>query len=275
MAGSLTAAEVARFQSEGHLSPYRAMSAEAAAGCAAKIAEYETILGEDPQRYFKIKAHIAAPWMIELAKNKAILDAVESLIGPDILLFGSSLFAKRANDTRFVSWHQDSAYYGLDPHDEVTVWVAFTPSTKQNGCLRVLPGSHIGPDRTHEETYDPQNLLARGQSIQGVEDDRAVYMELEAGEFSIHHERTVHGSLANMSGEPRIGLAFFYMPAATRSTIGRRSALPVRGEDRHGHWDMDPLPKRDLDPDTIAVLKAVWAQYQDRSVSQAAAVAPH
>jgi len=275
MAGSLTPTQVAQFEGEGHLSPFRAMSAADAAACAATISDYEKALGEDPQRYFKIKAHIAAPWMVELAKNKAILDAVESLIGPDILLFGSSLFAKRANDTRFVSWHQDSAYYGLDPHSEVTVWVAFTPSRKENGCLRVLPGSHRGPDRTHNETYDPQNLLARGQSINDVDEDRAVYMELDAGEFSIHHERTVHGSLANLSGQPRMGLAFFYMPAATRSTLGRRSALPVRGEDRHGYWDMDPLPKRDLDPDTIAVLKAVWAQYQDRAVKQASTVAPH
>ncbi len=275
MAGSLTEEEVMRFQAEGHLSPCRAMSEEEANQCAAKIAEYEEILGEDPQRYFKIKAHIAAPWMVNLAKNKAILDAVESLIGPDILLFGSSLFAKRQNDKRFVSWHQDSAYYGLDPHDEVTVWVAFTPSRKENGCLRVLPGSHIGPDRTHEETYDPQNLLARGQSIQDVDEERAAYMELDAGEFSIHHERTVHGSLANLSGQPRMGLAFFYMPAATRSTLGRRTALSVRGEDRYGHWDADPLPKHDLDPDTIAVLKEVWLQYQDRAVNQASTVAAH
>jgi len=275
MSGKLTEAEVAQFRELGYLYPYRAMTPEAAAGCAAKLAEYERILGEDPQRYFKIKAHIAAPWMVDLARNPAILDAVESLIGPNILLFGSSLFAKRAKDSRFVSWHQDSAYYGLDPHDEVTVWVAFTPSRKANGCLRVLPGSHKGPDRTHEETYDPENLLARGQTITDVDDDASVYMELEAGEFSIHHERTVHGSLGNQSGEPRIGLAFFYMPAATRSTLGRRTALLVRGEDRHGHWDADPLPKRDLDPETIEILKAAWAQYQDRAVKQASAVPPH
>ncbi len=275
MAGALSDAEVRKFEEEGYLFPYRALSAEDAAACAGKLADYERILGEDPQRYFKIKAHIAAPWMVELARNKAILDVVESLIGPDIMLFGSSLFAKRAKDSRFVSWHQDSAYYGLDPHNEVTVWVAFTPSRKSNGCLRVIPGSHRGPDKSHEETYDPENLLARGQTIRDIDDDQSVYMELEAGEFSVHHERSVHGSLGNQSGEPRIGLAFFYMPAATRSTIGRRPALLVRGEDRFKHWDEDVLPTRDLDPKTLEILKAAWASYQDRAVKQAAAVEPH
>lgn len=275
MTNALSEADIRKFRQDGYLFPYRALTPEDAGACALKFAEYERLLGEDPQRYFKIKAHIAAPWMVELAQSPAILDVVEQLIGPDIMLFGSSLFAKRAKDSRFVSWHQDSAYYGLDPHEEVTVWVAFTPSKKSNGCLRVIPGSHRGPDKSHEETYDPENLLARGQTIQDVQEDQSVYMELEAGEFSIHHERSVHGSLGNLSGEPRIGLAFFYMPAKTKSTIGRRPALLVRGEDRFGHWDKDVLPERELDPRTLEILKAAWASYQDQAVKQAAAVEPH
>ena len=174
MAGVLSSEDVERFKRDGCLFPYRAMTPEAAQGCADKLATYERILGEDPQQYFKIKAHLAAPWMVELARIPAILDVDESLIGPDILLFGSSLFAKRPNDSRFVSWHQDSAYYGLDPHQEVTEWVEFTPSSKAHGCRRVMPGTPRGPDRSPEETYNPENMPARGQPITALDTGASV-----------------------------------------------------------------------------------------------------
>ena len=270
MTGSLTAEQVAHFKEQGYLFPKRAIGAAEAETHRAMLDHYETVLGVEPQTYLKIKAHVAAPWIVELARNEAILDAVESLIGEDILLFGTSLFSKKGDDPRFVSWHQDSAYYGLDPHEEVTAWVALTPSTRANGCMRVMPGSNNGPDLNHDETYDPQNLLGRGQTIHGLDDDRAVYMELEAGEFSLHQERTAHSSLANETDGPRVGVAYFYMPAHVKSTIGRRGALLMRGADRFGHWDTDPLPKEDLDPDCMAYLKDMWARYRSTDVAQEA-----
>jgi len=270
MTGSLSANEIAKFEELGYLHPKRAIDAEQAEVFRALLDHYETVLGVEPQTYLKIKAHVAAPWIIDLARNEAILDTVESLIGEDILLFGTSLFSKKGNDPRFVSWHQDSAYYGLDPHDEVTAWVALTPANRNNGGMRVMPGSHKGPDLMHDETYDPQNLLARGQTIRGLDEDRAEFMELEAGEFSLHHERTAHSSLANDTDFPRVGIAYFYMPAHCKSTIGRNSALLMRGHDRHGHWDEDPIPKEDLDPACMAFLKDMWARYQDTVVAQEA-----
>ncbi|WP_431855202.1 phytanoyl-CoA dioxygenase family protein [Azospirillum sp.] len=270
MNGSLTDEQIQSFQREGYLAPLRAISAEDAAGYCRRIAEYEAQTGQEAQKRLKIKAHLAYPWMVELSRNPAIVNAVRSLIGDDILLFGSSLFAKNGRDVRYVSWHQDSAYYGLDPHEEVTVWVAFTPSNRSNGCLRVIPKSHLGPDLQHEETYDANNLLARGQTIRGIDETQAVDLELEPGEFSIHHERTVHGSLPNPSPDRRIGLAFFYMPAHVRSTLGRRAALPIAGTDAYGHWDRDPEPRFDLDPESLDFLDRVWGQYRDESVLQAA-----
>ena len=270
MAGSLSAKEIEKFKELGYLYPKPAIDGEQAETFRMLLDHYETVLGVEPQTYLKIKAHVAAPWIIELARNEAILNAVESLIGADILLFGASLFSKKGNDPRFVSWHQDSAYYGLDPHDEVTAWVALTPANRDNGCMRVIPGSHLGPDLVHDETYDPQNLLARGQTIRGLDEDGAEFMELEAGEFSLHHERTAHGSLANETNLPRVGIAFFYIPTHCTSTIGRRSALPMRGQDRHGHWDQDPIPQKDLDPTCMAFLKDMWTRYQDAVVAQEA-----
>ncbi len=271
MTASLTREQVKEFEANGYFLKGRAITADHALECRHRIEALEAELGEDCNVRMKIKAHVVAPWMVDLARHPAILDAVESLIGPDILLFGSSMFAKSAASDKFVSWHQDSAYYGLDPADSITVWLAFTPSNKGNGCLRVLPASHLGAEYEHEETYDPKNLLARGQTISGINDADAVDLELEPGEFSMHHVRTAHGSLGNPSDDRRIGLAFFYIGAHVRSTLGRRTALLVRGKDVHGNWDKDPLPRRDLDPETLKFLTDMWERYQSPEIKQAAA----
>jgi len=270
MAGSLTQAQVEHFRREGYAFPFDAIPAAEAASYVAKLDSYDAILGEEAQKQLKIKAHVAAPWIVGLARNKNILDAVESLIGPDILLFGTSMFSKKARDVRFVSWHQDAAYYGLDPQQEVTCWVGMTDADTENGCMRVIPGSHLGADAVHDETYDPQNMLGRGQTIRDIDDGKAVYMPVKAGQFSMHHERTIHGSMPNPSDRRRVGISFFYMPAHVRSTIGRRTATLVRGADKYGHWDPEPTPKTDLDPVCMEFLRQSWSRYRDPDMPQAA-----
>jgi len=270
MAGSLTQAQVEHFRREGYAFPFDAIPAAEAASYVAKLDSYDAILGTEAQKQLKIKAHVAAPWIVALARNKNILDAVESVIGPDILLFGTSMFSKKARDVRFVSWHQDAAYYGLDPQQEVTCWVGLTDADTENGCMRVMPGSHLGADAVHDETYDPQNMLGRGQTIRGIDDSKAVYMPVKAGQFSMHHERTIHGSMPNPSDRRRVGISFFYMPTHVRSTIGRRTATLVRGTDKYGHWDPEPMPKTDLDPVCMEFLRQSWSRYRDPDVAQAA-----
>lgn len=270
MGKSLSEAEIAQFRREGWIAPLRAIPAEEAAACAARIEAYEAHVGENANRSLKIKGYLAMPWLVELGRNPRILDAVEDLIGPDILLFGASIFAKAGRDRSYVSWHQDSAYFGLTPHQEVTAWVAFTESNAANGALQVLPGSHTGPDLRHVETYAPDNMLARGQALAVDDESQAVTMSLDPGQFSLHHERTAHGSKTNGTAARRIGFAFFYIPTHVRSTIGRRSATLVRGTDRFGHWDADPLPRYDLDPVAYAAMRAAWGQYRDGDVKQAA-----
>ena len=270
MAGSLTQAQVEHFRREGYAFPFDAVPAAEAASYVAKLDSYDAILGEEAQKQLKIKAHVAAPWIVALARNKNIVDAVESLIGPDILLFGASMFSKKARDVRFVSWHQDAAYYGLDPQQEVTCWVGLTDADIENGCMRVMPGSHLGADAVHDETYDPQNMLGRGQTIRGIDDSKAVYMPVKAGQFSMHHERTIHGSMPNPSDRRRVGISFFYMPAHVRSTVGRRTATLVRGTDKYGHWDPEPMPKTDLDPVCMEFLRQSWSRYRDPDMPQAA-----
>jgi hypothetical protein len=266
----LSEAQLRQFRDEGYALPFRAMSGEAAQLCRKRIEAYEASAGHDANRTLKIKGHLAFPWLVELGRNPTVLDAVEDVIGPDLLLFGASIFAKDAHDPRYVSWHQDSAYFGLSPHLEVTAWIGFTPSRVESGCLRILPKSHLGPDLHHVETHAPDNMLARGQTIMGIDESKAVELELEAGEFSLHHERTAHASHPNRGDDRRIGFAFFYIPTHVRSTTGRRTALLVRGEDRYGYWEPEILPRYDLDPVSFALLRSVWGEYKDGEVMQAA-----
>ena len=266
----LTPAQLEQFRAEGYAFPFRAVSAGEAAEYRARIEAYEAQAGHDANRTLKIKGNLAFPWLMALARNVRILDAVEDVIGPNILLFGASIFAKDARDPRYVSWHQDSAYFGLDPHEEVTAWVGFTDSTIERGCLKVMPRTHLGPDLHHVETFAQDNMLAKGQSIEGLDEAKAVHLELSAGEFSLHHERTAHASEPNRSNDRRIGFAFFYIPTHVRSTLGRRRATLVRGVDEYGHWDADNEPRCDLDPRSMAQLTAAWGEYKDGDVKQAA-----
>lgn len=262
MPNILTIEQVEQFTREGYAAPFRAVTAEHAKEFRRRIEGFEERLGHDSEGYFKIKAHVAAPWMVDLACHPTIVDAVEDVIGPNIILLGSSLFAKQARDPRFVSWHQDSAYFGLTPHEEVTVWVAFTESNETNGCVRVMPRVHIPGELTHEEKMEANNMLSRGQTIHGLDESKAVSFILHAGEFSLHHETTPHASHANNSDDRRIGLAFFYIPTHVKSAKNRRSALLVRGVDTYHHWDADPLPRYDLDPVCMVELDRVWGQYR-------------
>ena len=259
----LTPEQIAAFERDGYLFPFDCMTTAEAQGLQDRLEAFEREIGADAGTRCRVKAHLGFPWMVALAKNPAILDVVEDLIGPDIILYLSALWSKPAHDPGFVSWHQDSAYYGIAPHDEVTVWFAFSDATVENGCLRVIPGSHLGPDHDHVETYDEKNLLSRGQTIVDVDDSTAVHMELRAGQFSVHHERLIHGSVPNNSGDRRLGMSFVLLPAHCRSVIGRRAAILLRGRDKDGNWDADPVPRFDQDPVALAAMKRAQDGYVD------------
>ncbi|MEO8523901.1 MAG: phytanoyl-CoA dioxygenase family protein [Caldimonas sp.] len=265
----LTPEQVDHFQDRGYVFPFRAFDAAQAESYRERIEAYERAVGHDANRTLKIKGYLAFPWLMEIATHPHVLDAVEDLIGPDILLFGASVFAKDARDPRYVSWHQDSAYFGLTPHSEITAWVALSDASTEMGCLRIAPGTHRGPALRHVETHAKDNMLAKGQALTGIDEASAIEMPLAAGQFSLHHEHTAHSSLPNRSGRRRIGFAFFFIPTHVRMAEGRGRATLVRGVDRHGHWDPDDLPRFDLDPVAMKQLSASWGAYKDGEVKQA------
>ena len=269
MPKALTQDQIEFYRENGYLYPFDGVEPEDARAMCDDIDRFERDEGMSATDII-LKGHLCFRRSFEFTRHPRILDVVEDLIGPNIMTFSGRFWIKPGRDGSYVSWHQDSAYFGLDPHEVVTVWLALTDSTRENGCLRVLPGSHRGKAYSHIETFHEKNLLARGQSIEGIDDTNAVDLELKAGQFSCHHERMVHGSLTNETDGPRIGIGIFYMPAHVRSTIGRRSACLVRGVDEHGHWDRDLTPDVDGEEKVWAHVKEAGARYVDPQYRQEA-----
>ena len=141
------------------------------------------------------KPHLHSKWVSDLVRHPRVLDAVESILGPDLLIWRSVFFVKLARDPHYIAWHQDSAYWGLSTDDEVTAWIALTESTAANGCLQVVPGSHRQPAVPHALQFSEDNLLVRGQkALVDVAESDARRLELRPGEMSLHHVRMLHGS---------------------------------------------------------------------------------
>jgi ectoine hydroxylase-related dioxygenase (phytanoyl-CoA dioxygenase family) len=254
--------DVRAYRADGYRFPLRTISEETARGYLTQFERFEAAghtREKNPRLMFK--PHLCFMWMFELATNPIVLDAVEALIGPNILLYGSQAWNKLPDDPRFISWHRDSAYFGLAPNDLVTAWTALTEAVPENGGMRYLPQSHTWPDVDHVETFDKANLLSRGQTLATVDDSGAIDVVLRPGETSFHHERTAHSSGGNSTTARRLGFTGLYIATSVESTIGRRGALLVRGEDKYGHWDEDPVPRFDLDPAGVAASALATVQY--------------
>jgi non-heme Fe2+,alpha-ketoglutarate-dependent halogenase len=254
----LSSREIERFRMEGYLSPIRIMSEDEAAGIRKQLEEFEARTGGPLQGDLRHKTHLLFPWLADLVRKEKILDAVEDLYGADLLCWTSNFFIKEARNPAFVSWHQDSTYWGLSEPDIVTAWVAFTPSNEANGAMQVIPGTHTMDQIPHRDTFDKHNLLTRGQEIEvEVDPAQAVTLTLRPGEMSLHHVRLVHGSPANPSGDRRIGFAVRYIPTRIRQTAGEDSATLVRGEDRFHHFELEPRPTQELAPEFLALHKRI------------------
>lgn len=253
---SLTEDQVAAYRRDGYLAPVPVMSETEARALRGTLETIEAGMGGPLRGDLRHKAHLLFPFLAELIRHPAILDAVEDLLGPDILCWNTNFFIKEAETPSFVSWHQDSTYWGLSSPDVCTAWVALTPSNFDNGAMAVIPKSHTMDQIPHRDTFDRHNLLTRGQEIAVEVDEReAVPLVLKPGEMSLHHVRLVHGSPPNPSPDRRIGFAVRYIPTSLYQLEGTDSATLVRGEDRFGHFELEPRPERDLQDDMLALHK--------------------
>ncbi|HEY6821636.1 MAG TPA: phytanoyl-CoA dioxygenase family protein [Burkholderiales bacterium] len=252
----LSKEQVEQFWRDGYVPKIRVMSRAAAERVRAQLEDYERRTGGPLRGNLRHKAHLLFPFLADVVRNDVILDAIEDLYGPDLLCWTSNFFIKEARNPAFVSWHQDATYWGLSAPDVVTAWVALTPSTMANGAMGVIPGSHKKEQLPHRDTFDNNNLLTRGQEVAvEVDQSKAVYLELEPGEASLHHVLLVHGSWPNPSDDRRIGFAVRYIPTSVRQLHGADGATLVRGVDRFHHFELEPAPREEMQPDMVQLHK--------------------
>lgn len=259
MGTALSAAEVAAYRERGYHLTVKAFSTDEASAFNRRFEESEKRAGASlSSGLLNMKPHLVFPWLDAIVRDARILDAVESILGPDLLCFSSGFFNKGPGDGTYVSWHQDATYWGLAAPEVVTAWVAFAPSNELSGCMRVVPGSHR-TQLKHHDTFAEKNLLTRGQEVEAkVDESQAVDFVLEPGEVSLHHVLIVHGSGPNRASWPRRGFAVRYMPTSLKPAEGRSSsAMLVRGIDRFGYHIPEVPPESELHPDAVARHKAL------------------
>jgi hypothetical protein len=257
----LASSAVERYHRDGFHFPVSVLTRAEALALRRRLEAVEAEHGGALRGELRHKPHLLFTWLTDLVRHPAILDAVEGVLGPNLLAWSTSFFIKEARDPAYVSWHQDATYWGLSAPDVLTAWVAFTDATVENGAMRMVPGSH-DEQLEHRDTFAPHNLLSRGQEIAvRVDEARGVDILLRAGEMSLHHVRMVHGSPANRSDDRRIGFAIRYVPTYVRQLAGEGdSAMLVRGVDQYHHFAPESAPAADLAPEARAHHAAVVAQ---------------
>jgi len=252
--GGLNAEQVSQYRERGYYYPLQVFTREEARSF---LGDYLAHVARNQQRLQSLspreqylimsETHTYLSWVYRMVSHPKVLDAVESILGPNLMVWGTRWFSKMSGDKTFVSWHQDGTYWGLHPPHVTTAWVALSQSDPENGGLRVVPGSHQGNYLPQRDTYDPENALSRGQEIAiEVDEAQAVDLALQPGEMSLHHIGIVHGSKANTSDKPRIGLSIRYItPEVVQEGSERSMAMLVRGRDEFGHFDLIGMPQED------------------------------
>ncbi|MEM7081156.1 MAG: phytanoyl-CoA dioxygenase family protein [Pseudomonadota bacterium] len=243
-----------RYFDQGFVHPIDLMTDIEVEGHYARLLGYERHNGP---LHYRVKPYLVFSSAYEIATHPNLLDAVEQVLGPDILLWDASFIVKEPDSKGFISWHQDMTYWGLEADsddDLVSAWVALTPAMQMNGCMQFVRGSHRGPRLEHKDTYDENNLLHRGQEIENQFDESLVtHLEMQPGQASLHHGWAVHSSNPNASHTRRVALAINYVRPNVRQTVtDGESATLVRGEDRYGHFRHEPTCGEDNLPENVA-----------------------
>jgi non-heme Fe2+,alpha-ketoglutarate-dependent halogenase len=250
----LTPQQIDFFHQQGYVPKVRVMSAQQALAIRERLEEYERQSGGPLKGSLRHKTHLLFTSLNDLVRQEKIVDAIEDLYGANILCWTTNFFIKEGNDSKFVSWHQDSTYWGLSKPDVVTAWVALSESNESNGAMQVVPGTHLADQIPHRDTFSENNLLTRGQEVAvDIDPAQAVSLSLEPGEMSLHHVRLIHGSPPNTSNKRRIGFAIRYIPTYVRQVEGDDSATLVRGVDTFNTFEHEPRPTRDFQPEFVAL----------------------
>jgi ectoine hydroxylase-related dioxygenase (phytanoyl-CoA dioxygenase family) len=264
---ALTPEQIESYRYNGFLFPLAALTPDEVATCLGGVQRLESDLGcpvADADLKWRSHAYAHSPWFNSLIRHPRILDAVEDVIGADILVWTSTFFIKEPGSLTFAAWHQDGTYFGLDPQEQICAWVALTDATAEAGCMEMLSSRGMPRQRRHAALGLAHSINRAGQAIvESLEEDDPVAMALPAGSFSLHHELAVHRSAPNRATHRRIGIGLNYVPTRARvKGAVRLKAMLVRGEDRFGHFELINPPTAERDRAALAVHQEVSDRYR-------------
>jgi ectoine hydroxylase-related dioxygenase (phytanoyl-CoA dioxygenase family) len=232
---------------DGFVFPIDAVSQAEAKTIRADLERAEAEVADDASKLSMVRSYPdrLIPSFDQLVRNESLVAAAASILGPNLMVWSGGLFIKEANTPHVVSWHQDLTYWGLSDAEEVTAWVALSPSNVASGCMRFVPGSHTKQIVPHVDTFDKNNLLSRGQEVAvEVNDGDGVNVVLKTGQASLHHGHLIHSSGPNGTDDRRIGVAIRYIKPSMKQRSGDRSLVAlVKGEDTHGNFEIAGSPK--------------------------------
>ena len=249
----LNAKQLKDYEVQGFVAPVDILTAEEAKKIKEEIEYIEKKWPHELVGLGRNNVHYISPVFAEVCHNSKILDVVESIIGKDILVGGTTLFIKDPDEKGFVSWHQDAKYIGFEPYNWVTAWLAITDANDENGCMRMWSGSHKEKIKDHKDTYNKDNLLTRGQTVQNVPIEKTIPNILKAGQLSLHHPMIVHGSGPNKSNQRRIGFVIqSYIGTNVDQVLGKIFVQQARGEDKfkyheHTKRPVELMSKKDVE----------------------------
>ena len=247
------------YERDGFVPSVKVLSDEEIAPHKADLERAEAQLGSI-HYVWKIHTFLRSPY--ELATHPRLLDLVEAILGPNILLYNVGYIIKESNTPSYTSWHQDLTYWGFDSDDVVSAWLALSPATSESGCMQMIPGSHKQGMREQVLTDDSDNILFLGQTINGVSEGKAVLCPLSPGEVSLHHGWTIHSSTPNKSCDRRIGLNIQYIkPSVRQLNLESDSALLVRGNDCYGYYDTDTPASDQIPADAVERFAKLTEKY--------------
>ncbi len=256
MTYALTTDQVDQYQHDGILFPLDVFDSNRVVNILeelehARMVAREKGLEPEMAQLLRTNTHYLLPFVSEVARVPQLLDRVESILGPNILLWSAEFFIKGAHTDKIVSWHQDLTYWGLgETNEEMTAWLALSDVNVESGCMRFVPGSHHQQIVPHRDTFDAANLLSRGQEVAvDVAEDDAVDVILDPGQVSFHHGRMFHASGPNRSAQDRIGLVFRFITPEVKQLVAKRDyAMLVRGIDEGKNWIHVSPPRCLFDP---------------------------
>ena len=250
--------QIKQYNQKGYVSPIQALTKNQAQEVKKEIEFIENKWPNELKNLGRNYPHLISPILDNVVRNSNILDAVESIIGKNILACGTTLFIKEPDERGFVSFHQDAKYIGLEPHNWVTAWVAITDANENNGCMKMWPGTHKQELKYHNEKFDYNsgNLLTRGQTVENVPLEKTESVILTEGQMSLHHPRIVHGSGINKSKKRRIGFVIqSYIGTNVKQVFGKMYVQLVRGKDNFNYHQKTSKPIKTMEKKAVKIRK--------------------